>query len=368
MEVVRFTEIQPLADHAEAWNRLADDLPFRTWEWLAGWWRHYATPGGLNLLAVFDHGMLAGLAPWYRTRCPHRGRVLQWMGDGEVCSEYVTVLCLPGMEQPVGEALARRLAESRGAEAWDLLELSAVDPADLVVKTLAGRLAGAGCRLHRRSGPTCWRVPLPATWEDYLRMLSRNRRKALRQMQRKYLDSGRAVLCRATGAAGLAKARAILADLHEQRRAMLGQTGCFSSPRYAAFHAEVMESLLARSQLGLYWLELDGQPAAAEYHLLGRRVVYCYQGGMAPGRAEVSPGQIATLLALKDAIRRGYRTFDFLRGDEPYKRQWGARPQRTMELRIAAPRPTSRVRHELWLAAFGLRQWFRGAAATAETC
>lgn len=368
MEVVRFTEMQSLAEHAGAWNRLAGDVPFRTWQWLATWWRHYGSPGGLNVLAVFDRGELVGLAPWYRTRCPSRGRTLRLMGDGEICSEYVTVLSLPGMEQPVGEALACRLAESSAEDAWDLLELSAVNPDDFCVKTLARRLAAAGCRLHTRAGPNCWRIPLPATWEDYLRALSRNRRKALRQMERKFIDSGRAVLHRATGAGELGEACRILADLHERRRAMLGQTGCFSSRRYAAFHAEAMEWMLRQSRLGLYWLELDGEPAAAEYHLLGREVVYCYQGGMAPGRARVSPGQIATLMVLKDAIERGYRVFDFLRGDEPYKRQWRARPHGTVEIRVAAARPTARVRHGLWLAALELKQWLQGAAAATDAC
>ena len=119
--------------------------------------------------------------------------------------------------------------------------------------------------------------------------------------------------------------------------------------------------MLRESRLGLHWAELDGRPIAAEYQLLGADVVYCYQGGIEPDAADLSPGQIATLCTFKTAIEQGYRAIDFLRGDEPYKQRWRARRCPTEELRIVADRATAQLHHVAWLAGYDAKQWLKSA-------
>jgi CelD/BcsL family acetyltransferase involved in cellulose biosynthesis len=87
--------------------------------------------------------------------------------------------------------------------------------------------------------------------------------------------------------------------------------------------------------------------------------VYVYQGGIEPEAARVSPGQIATLFALRSAIERGDEGFDFLRGDELYKRRWHAGPRPTVELRVVADRAGARMRHGAWLAGLEITHWVK---------
>jgi CelD/BcsL family acetyltransferase involved in cellulose biosynthesis len=44
-----------------------------------------------------------------------------------------------------------------------------------------------------------------------------------------------------------------------------------------------------------------------------------------PAFERLSPGKLAFLHAIEAAIAEGCDTFDLLRGDEPYKYDWGAR-------------------------------------------
>ena len=104
------------------------------------------------------------------------------------------------------------------------------------------------------------------------------------------MDSGRAVLRRAERLEDLPQAMDRLIDLHQRRWQALGQSGCFASARFTAFHRDVAAALLAEGRLALWWLEVDGQPVAAEYHLTGDGVVYAYQGGIEPARLAVEPG------------------------------------------------------------------------------
>ena len=51
---------------------------------------------------------------------------------------------------------------------------------------------------------------------------------------------------------------------------------------------------------------------------------YLYNAGMDPEAREVSPGVTGTALYFENRLAAGRRRFDFLRGNEPYKYEWGA--------------------------------------------
>ena len=373
MQICEFSSLDELAPYAEQWDRLAGGVPLRSWSWLSHWWRHYGPTGGghrsqsrLLVLAVFDHAdMLVGVAPWHLESSASGGRVIRWLGSGEVCSDYLSILCHRAAEDQVAEALADYLAESgtsaAGAgPAWDLLELDGVDAEDRVVDGLVRRLAEHGNKVHVRPGPTCWRVELPPTWDEYLAALSKSHRKQLRRLERSLLDTGRAVLHTVERLEDLSQAAELLVDLHQRRQRSLGQPGSFASPRFAAFHREVMPALLRDGHLQLHWLELDGRPIAAEYHLAGNRLIYAYQSGVEPQSLADEPGQLITLATLRRAIEQGFGALDFLRGDEPYKAHFRAAPRPMRVFRVVANRPAARLRHNIWLAGKNVKQWIKG--------
>ena len=120
-----------------------------------------------------------------------------------------------------------------------------------------------------------------------------------------------------------------------------------------------MPALLREGHLQLHWLELDGSPVAAEYHLAGSGIVYAYQSGVAPESLAEEPGRLITLAVLRRAIRQGYRALDFLRGDEPYKAHFRAARRPMHTLRAVANRRGARLRHNLWLAGANVKQWIR---------
>jgi len=372
MQVFCLNDLDELAPYADQWDRLTAGVPFRSWAWLSSWWRHYGLGGHagggdrrLFALCVFDHtDRLLGLAPWYLDASASRGRVLRPLGSGEVCSDYLSLLCQPGMEYQVTQAVADYLTADRHAgdpdsSRWDLLELTDFDAEDRPVDQLIHHLAERNHAIHRQTGPNCWRIELPTTWEAYLATLSKNRRKLLRRLQRNMLDTGRAVLHYVERAEDLAASIELLIGLHQQRRRSLGEPGCFASPRFAAFHREVMPLLFRQGRLQLVWLELDGRPVAAEYHLVGDGVIYAYQSGVDPETLDRQPGNILTLAALRRAIEMGYRAFDFLRGDEPYKAHFRARPRQSLSVRVVPRRPSALLRHNLRLAGGSVKQWIK---------
>lgn len=359
MYVQTFCNSADLSRLRGQWDALAGGIPFRMHLWLHSWWRHYAGRQRLMVLAVSDtEGRLAGLAPWSIQRTASGARAIQPLGSGEVCSDYLSILTRDADQDTVATALADYLIAS-DCSPWDRLELPGIDADDGAVARLADALEARGQEVHRRPSHRCWRIALPKTWDDYLALQSKSHRKQLRRLHAQMFETGRAVLHQARDAESLEQAWQILVELHQRRRTGLGERGCFASPRFSAFHRDVVRGMLEAGRLRLYWLELDGRPVAAEYQLAGDGVTYAYQSGVDPRRLSDEPGRLITMATIQEAIRQGQHGFDFLRGDEPYKAHWRAQPRQMYDHCIVSSRAGARLRHRVRSAADGIEGWLK---------
>lgn len=377
MHVERISNWNELESLAPAWNQLAQSIPFRSWQWLGSWWRHYgagsvneATRQELFVLAVRDAGGTpVAFAPWRLERQAGRANIVKFLGSGEVCTDHLTVLCRAGMELEAADAVADWLARARKTAVepnvrlakWDQLEFRGIADDDLAMNRLVDQLAERGALVDRRTAEHCWRLDLPACWEDYLRTLSKSHRKQLRRFQRRLFDGGRAVLYTAKTAAEFERAMDLLVDLHQRRRQSLGERGCFESPRFAAFLRDAARQFFELGQLSLCWLELDSRPIACEFQLLGEGTIYAYQSGIEPGVLDEEPGRLATLAILRAAVASGHRAYDLLRGDEAYKAHWRAQPRACADIRVWPGEGADWVRRGAWQARENMKYWVKGA-------
>ena len=374
MSVERITNWNDLTALEAAWNELAARMPLRSWDWLATWWKHYGSKDGetesandrqLYVLAVYDDTghdapRLVGIAPWFLDRSTIKGNVLKWLGSGEVCSDHLSLVCRSQDESRVAAAVAEALTET--CDDWDLLELGAVDADDKCIAALLAALEERECLVSRHAADECWILDLPSSWDDYLAAISKSHRKQLRQLERRVLDSGRTQWHRVQGASDLDNGWDVLVDFHQRRRRSLGEPGCFASRPFHDFHREVVSRLLTCGQLRMSWLELDGAPAAAEYHLADEKTTYAYQGGVDPDRLSEEPGRLSTILCLRAAIDEGHWQLDFLRGDEPYKPHWRATPRATFNCRVVANRRLARLRGRVLNLTGAVSDWMRNAS------
>lgn len=374
MRVERITEWSELQTLQHEWNALSDGKPLRSWEWLATWWTFYGRAEGSNrelfVLAVYDDAAsssnyretsrLVGIAPWYIEQSALKGRVIRWLGDGEVCTDHSSLICASENIQLVAESLASSVTEQFND--WDAFELDSVDSDDSALRTLVSKLQDVGCSINESPADSYWVVDLPATWDEYLANISKSHRKQLRQLERRVLEGRRVAWHRVQTLGDFESSWNVLVDLHQRRRKSLGEPGCFASHAFHDFHQEVARLLLPKNQLRISWLELDGSPAAAEYHFAGRTTTYAYQGGVDPDRLDEEPGRLSTILCMQQAIAEQHTRLDFLRGDEPYKAHWRATPYPTCNFRIVPTRRLARIRGRVFSIADTLQNFARQAA------
>jgi CelD/BcsL family acetyltransferase involved in cellulose biosynthesis len=312
------------------WNALVArshaPVPFLTWQFQTTWSRAFAD-GPLRLLGVQDGGgEWLGALPLVESPGPD-GPVLRLVGGVDV-ADYLDVVAVAGREEEVWKALLAALADLP----WRMLDLRPVvetSPTAALLPALA-RAAGFSCRLEPVD--RCPVIDLPPTWDAYLASLSGKDRHELRRKLRRAEAAGPRVEVARTPA-GIAAAMDSFVALH--RRSKVGKAR-FMDERMEAFFREVGTAFAAAGWAALWVLWLDKRPAAALFCLEYAGSVSLYNSGFDPEARALSPGVVLIARTIEDGIARGFRRYDFLRGEEPYKYGFGAVP--TEVLRIVVER------------------------------
>ncbi len=349
------------------WRQLASACPlasvFQTWEWNTVWWRHY---GGrlrrrLHLVCFrsAQDGSLVGLAPlclswWYGSPL----RRLSFLGTGT--SDYLDALALPGWEDKVAQALYAHLGARRG---WDIADFQQLREGGV----LQSRPPSPEAKLawHDADLEACPYLTLSPDWEAQRQQFGKKTRSNIgyydRALQKVYQVEVGVVLREAELDDELSR----LFDLHQRRWNQRWLPGVFGSSRVRGFHRDAARALLAQNALRLYSLKLDGETQASLYcFTFGDRTCY-YQGGFEPTLAKWSLGTVLTARVLQDAIAEGRTTFDFLRGDEPYKAKWtqtacvNRRRLLAKQGGLGLARVARQVQAWEWAVEIGAKRWMR---------
>ncbi|MDB4971043.1 MAG: hypothetical protein JWN44_6732 [Myxococcales bacterium] len=342
--------VEPLDDD-DALDRLAADwralhtavgaTPFQSWEWARAWWTHRRR-GRLLLLCARDAGALVGLLPLVVAPFGPLRRVT-FLGAPE--ADYQDLLATPERAVEVRDAFAAWLAGA--ARAWDIVDLPDVaeDSPLAALATVAPSLR-ADRYVHR----VCPYLPLDADWrlaagKQLKSRVGRKRRNLARDFQ---LDFDLA------DGDELPHALDDLFWLHDARWRRRGLRGAFANPSVRRFHRDLAGRFAARGWLKLHRLRTDGKTRAAFYCFADASRVYYYLSGFDLGLGRYSPGAVLMAHAVDAAQRSGAQLFDLLRGDENYKREWGARERRTMRVVVKKRRS---VRSFLAASAIAVDRW-----------
>ena len=331
MRVEHFSDWDALGIGEAGWNRLVErcraPVPFATWQFQTAWLRAFA-PGPLHLLAAQDGaGEWVGVLPVYETPTPE-GPVLRLVGGTDI-ADYLDLIAVAGREEEVWKAALPALADLT----WRTVDLRPVHAASATPGLLAGLTAAAGLSCRVDVEDRCPVIDLPETWDGYLAGLSGKDRHELRRKLRR-AEAGQPRVEVARTPAAMAALMDGFVALH--RRSKVGKAR-FMDDSMEAFFREFGPALAAAGLAALWMLWLEERPVAALFCLEQAGTVSLYNSGFDPAARAMSPGVVLIARTIEDAITRGFRRYDFLRGEEPYKYEFGA--VATDVLRVTLERP-----------------------------
>jgi CelD/BcsL family acetyltransferase involved in cellulose biosynthesis len=177
-------------------------------------------------------------------------------------------------------------------------------------------------------------LDLPKTYDEYLSTLGKSLRYDVRKLDKTLFVTGRASI-EQVPSEKIDEGMDILFEQHKLRWRKRGLPGAFFG-KGIRFHKEWAPHAARNGWLWLSVLRLDEEPIGAIYAMKLGRTAFYYQAGFDPSKGSVSPGTLLVAHTIRRAIEEGAEHFDFMRGDEPYKRRW--KPQHAHHnLRLIAP-------------------------------
>jgi CelD/BcsL family acetyltransferase involved in cellulose biosynthesis len=193
------------------------------------------------------------------------------------------------------------------------------------------RLSGVPADLPAEAGGVIWHArPRPAPWVDldavraaggdWLATLSANARAQMRRSDRLIAEAGPIAAQEATSPEEASRFLDELMALHAARWDGRGQGGAFATPFLRRFHAVLVQRLLARGMLELLRVTAGGSLVGVLYNLRRGGMVSAYQSGWAAAQdPQRKPGLACHHQAIRRALARGDRGYDFLAGEARYK-------------------------------------------------
>ena len=307
----------------------ADTTVFQSYPWVRTWWRHFGEDFPrrlLHLVTVRKEGCLVAIAPFYidvtRLNALASTRVLRFVGTG--ISDCLDMMVQPGCEQTAVKALGTHLA--RLARTLDAIELSEIRDASCLRLQLGDELAAAGVKTVTEICDNCPRLTLASDWEQTLAGASGDFRRKLRARERRLYEHAPIGFETIGPGEVLDPAMDDFVAMHEERLADKVGRGIYTDPRMEKFHREACARFHAKGWLFLTFMTMHGKRVFANCYYFHKNHIYCHLGGATDvGEAwNHSPGIVLESHCIQQALQRGGRVYDFLRGTEPYKYRFGA--------------------------------------------
>jgi CelD/BcsL family acetyltransferase involved in cellulose biosynthesis len=329
------TDIEGFLALQRDWNSLLKRSKmhtiFLTWQWQKNWWDFLSHEGQLAMVTVRDGDDLVGLAPFY-TLHPNEGpRTLRLIGGIDV-SDYLDIIVASGKEEMVYAALWEFLTHEHDYP-WELIDLHNI-PADSPTRRTLPALVKKtkGIQVTMEIEDVCPTINLPSTWEDYLGLLNKKQRHELRRKIRKadkqavvhwyYVQDGKTL-------------QTEMQDFIELHKRSDQQKKAFMDQRMGKFFQAVARTTFEQGWLRLSFILINDVKTATMLCFDYNDSILVFNSGYDPQlHPSLSTGTVLLAYCIQDAIEKGRKTFDFLRGGEEYKYRLGGQDTQVYNLRI----------------------------------
>jgi CelD/BcsL family acetyltransferase involved in cellulose biosynthesis len=299
--------------------------------------RHVVEPSDADRHTTIRHADHAALTPVPPTACA------VYFG-ASYHADYATILANPAHLSRVAEALATAFANEMVTpeptpadpdhpERWaaiDLRRLRRGDPtADALAAAFGTHEMSEGWTLNVEPEDVCPVVTIPegADFDGLLATLGKKERHEIRRKVRRAEAAGEVELVESADPGAALDA---FIELHQAR---WGERGLFpptpggdQSRRFVSRLFELFGEGRGPSEWSVHlgFLAVAGRRIGAEIHFETADSVLYYNAGIDPEARDWSPGVVLLERLVRRAIERGKSRVDLLRGDEPYKYEWGA--------------------------------------------
>ncbi len=308
IEVVR--DLQQLHRIEPEWTSLVrsdpTSTPFQLPVWLITWWSHFGS-GCLHVMVFREGEQIVGVIPAFLHEWQNR-RQLTLLGSG--VSDYLDPVITPSHAPEVTSSLDQHLESNTE---WDICDWQ-----DLSIETPLRHLTGTAIQ----DDTPRTEVSLTGSFDQFWSRFSKDLRRNIRRYSERARQQGTLAFNASADQSALHLDELI--RLHTARWQNQGEPGMIKLNRSEAFLRDVIEQLSEIGLIRFFTLTFQEKLAALILSFPYNNRIFAYMTGFDPEFESLGVGRILLFEAMKHSQEQGYATWDFLRGDEPYKSLWGA--------------------------------------------
>ena len=338
--------------------------PFSGWAFQRAWWDAYGANAHEETLILYSGDPDSGAAPAAIAPLMHRHEVeptdaathtrMRHGAEIELTpvpptataiffgasyhADYATILAAPADLPAVAEAVTDYLADPGVRRPWDVVDLRRLRCGDPAADTLAAAFGareiaeGWTLNVEREDVNPVVTLPFDTDIDGFLATLGKKQRHEIRRKVRRAQAIGE---IRLDDSADPLSDLETFIELHQKR---WGSDGLFPDTPGGAQSRVLFRRLFELhgpdGPLKLAFLSVGGRRIAAGIHFETADAYLYYNAGVDPDARDLSPGVLMIYAYIVRALSAGVRRMDFLRGNEPYKYEWGAEDEPIQRLLV----------------------------------
>jgi CelD/BcsL family acetyltransferase involved in cellulose biosynthesis len=311
------------------WNTLLEQSLnptfFLSYEWISCWWQIFGEGSSLFIIQVRDEsGALLALAPFCIQQqyvlkyLPYRS--LRMIGTNQANPDYLGLIVHKGHGAAATDSILRFINEQK--DKWDELDLESLPLENEASRGLLQRLRKDADLLCLNNDQKIMYIDLPQDMDTLLASFSSKHRYNLRRRFRQFAQNYNGTFGKADTVESALSILDQLFHLHHLRAEAIGRTEAFTDPRIRQLHADFVREHFNSGRIYLYYLKIGDTMQACLYGFRDDERFYFYQMGYNPEFDHISLGTTMMFKSIEFGIMNKFKYFDFLRGEEPYKKSW----------------------------------------------
>ncbi len=352
---IKIEEVDDARCLGERWQALEKNANcsfFQSWGWVGNWLQTFPKRESPLVLQARFRGRIVGLSVLGRNSLKllrflsSRALLVSETGipaDDALTVEHSGLLMERGLEQDIIDQSLRALGHA--LVEWDELYISGVERSHIAAYLEGARIAGL--RPIVRADHPYFFVDLGElrrTGTPYQSTLSKNSRYQLRRALRGYAPMGEVRLTVADSLSCALDFFAQMKGLHQAYWEGKGFPGAFATAAANEFHEQLIRNRFSEGEVQLLELRAGNQAFGYLYSFVFDGIVSNYQSGFRYEHdAKVKPGIVGHALAIEHNLREGNRVYDFLFGDQRFKRSLSTNEERMIWLALRKDRWKFRI-------------------------
>lgn len=316
MEIKQFSSF---AEAKSSWETLASHAfhyPFQSWWYQNLFAQHFSSEQDIFVLGIYENAELLAIGAFEVVES-----IVRFLGTKNVSQDKALTQDITDF----GDLLYSDTGKEKAQEVWDTIHAFFTTKGFTTIQLDYVRQDSSTYTLFATRGTTISQqetspfITLPATWEEYLATLDKKERHELKRKMNR-LESKttfRTALEEPTTAA--------FSDFIRLHKLSSADKAAFMTESMEMFFTDLTIQDTTDWKIKFYSLCIDEKKVATLLAFTNATHVLLYNSGFDPEYSYYSVGLLVSALFIKESITDGKNIFDFLRGNERYKYNLGAK-------------------------------------------